>query len=274
MLSPYHTSLYLQRLQLDQAPPPDLQGLRRLHLAHLMQIPFENLDIRAGLPIRLEQEALLDKILLRRRGGFCYELNLAFSWLLQSLGFQTRFLSARVWNGKAYGPEFDHMLLAVQLEAQCWIADVGFGDSFRLPLLLAGAGAGNQELGVTYRCEADGADWILLQQKAGHAATPQYRFQTQAFQLDDFLPMFAYQQTSPNSHFTQKTICSLPTADGRISIADQKMIVTQHGKRNVHSIDSEAEYHALLQHKMGMSAQQLPPFRARVHTQAESASSP
>jgi N-hydroxyarylamine O-acetyltransferase len=77
-------------------PPPTIEGLRRLHTAHLERIPFENLSIHLGEPIALEPEALVAKIVDRRRGGFCYELNGAFATLLRSLGFDVTLLAARV----------------------------------------------------------------------------------------------------------------------------------------------------------------------------------
>src|SRR3989304_2800207 len=98
-------------------------------------VPFENLDIIAGRPIVLEEEALLDKIVRRRRGGFCYELNGLFSALLRTLGFRVTRLSAGVLNEDGtFGPDFDHMTLLVELEDR-WLADVGVGGFFREPPL-------------------------------------------------------------------------------------------------------------------------------------------
>jgi len=93
-------------------------------------VPFENLDIHLKRPIVLEDNALFDKIVTRKRGGFCYELNGLFAALLRALGFDVVMLSAGVANPeREFGPDFDHMALLVTLE-QSWLADVGFGDSF------------------------------------------------------------------------------------------------------------------------------------------------
>jgi len=97
-----------------------------LHLAHLLSAPFENLSIHWHEPIVLTDEALFQKIVLRQRGGFCYELNGLFASLLRTLGFQVEMLSAGVMNKRGeFGPEFDHMTLMVTL-AERWLVDVGF----------------------------------------------------------------------------------------------------------------------------------------------------
>jgi N-hydroxyarylamine O-acetyltransferase len=77
-------------------PQPSLQTLRVLHEAHLLAVPFENLSIHYGQPIILQEDALFNKIVRLRRGGFCYELNGLFAWLLRQLGFQVTLLSAEV----------------------------------------------------------------------------------------------------------------------------------------------------------------------------------
>src|SRR5215213_9521921 len=121
---------YLERIGYRGPPAPTAETLRRLHVAHLLAVPFENLSIHAGEPVVLDDESLFDKVVARRRGGFCYELNGLFAALLRALGFEVEMLSAAV-RGSAgkFGPEFDHMTLLVKL-GERWLADVGFGDSF------------------------------------------------------------------------------------------------------------------------------------------------
>ena len=129
MMTADRIGAYLERLGFTAPPQPTIEGLRRLHTAHLARVPFENLDIHLGEKILLEPEALVAKIVERRRGGFCYELNGAFSTLLQALGFDVTLLAARVHNAGVLGPPFDHMCLRVDLD-EPWLADVGFGDNF------------------------------------------------------------------------------------------------------------------------------------------------
>src|SRR5215212_1339106 len=106
---------YLQRINYRGGRAPTAATLRDLHRAHLLAVPFENLDIHLGRPILLGQDALFDKIVRRRRGGFCYELNGLFAGLLRELGFEVTLLAAGVARADGgFGPEFDHLTLLVQ----------------------------------------------------------------------------------------------------------------------------------------------------------------
>src|SRR5271169_327828 len=126
---------YLQRIEYDGPRRPSAACLRALHRQHLFTVPFENLDIPLGNPIVLDLAHLFDKIVVRRRGGFCYELNGLFGELLTAMGFKVQMLAARVHRDDGpFGPEFDHMLLKVELE-EPWLADVGFGESFVNPIV-------------------------------------------------------------------------------------------------------------------------------------------
>src|SRR2546421_10050322 len=127
---------YLQRIDYTGPLVPSAKTLRLLQVAHLRTVPFENLSIHSGEPIVLDDDALFEKIVSRRRGGFCYELNGLFAALLRALGFDVAMLSAQVADAQGtFGPDFDHMTLLVNQDER-WLADVGFGDSFSEPLLL------------------------------------------------------------------------------------------------------------------------------------------
>ena len=251
MLNETQVNAYLHRLAYQGPRAVNLTTLTALHHAHLQQIAFENLDISLGKKLDLSTDTLLDKLLQQGRGGFCYELNQALALLLETLGFTVSRLSARVHNGKDYGPDFDHMLLLVRVDEQDYLADVGFGDCFRTPLQLGGEGV--HELGLHYYLLADGEHhYVLMQAKDGGAGHAQYRFSLQAHAIEDFFEMCEYQQTSALSHFTQKSICSIATVAGRISISNNKCIITDAARRHVHSIHGEDEYRALLLEHFGM----------------------
>ena len=145
------TAAYLARIGYSGPLDADAQTLRALQRAHLLTVPFENLDIARKREIVVDQERSAAKIVGERRGGFCYELNGAFAALLQSLGFRVTLLSARVpRKDGSDGPEYDHLALRVDLE-QPWLADVGFGDSFLTPLLLEMDTEQKQEDGRVFR---------------------------------------------------------------------------------------------------------------------------
>src|SRR4030088_2574695 len=125
---------YLRRIGAQRPTAPTHEALRDLHARHLLAVPFENLSIHLGEPITLSEESLFDKIVLRRRGGFCYELNGAFAGLLGALGFGVSYMAAGVFGeGGALSPLFDHMVLGVEAGGP-WLADVGFGDHSLHPL--------------------------------------------------------------------------------------------------------------------------------------------
>jgi N-hydroxyarylamine O-acetyltransferase len=237
------------------APQPTASLLGALHQAHLLAVPFENLSIHYGQPITLEDEMLYDKIVRRRRGGFCYELNGLFAWLLRRLGFTVALLSARVAQPDGgYSSEFDHLtLLAQDMDGADWLADVGFGDSFRLPLRLRPDLEQDGGDSYTYRLNVDVADASWLVQRRGEAEwEPQYRFTLRRRRMAEFVERCYYQQTSPESHFTQRRICSLALPDGRITLSDLRLITTRSGARDVRNLSSEDEYLKVLAERFGV----------------------
>jgi N-hydroxyarylamine O-acetyltransferase len=138
---------------------PTLETLRALQKAFLLHVPFENLDIHLGREIRLSSKHIYEKIVLKRRGGFCYECNMLFFDLLDALGFRVEYLPARMVKRAAVGPEFDHMVLLVALEHK-YLVDVGNGQSCREPLRIDGANSATSE-GYTCRVGAYGDDLAL-----------------------------------------------------------------------------------------------------------------
>lgn len=245
MLSAQEIRQYLQRIEFSQDLNPGQATLKALHKAHMQHIPFENLDIRLGIPVSLSLSDLFEKVITRRRGGFCYELNYLFSALLSAAGFNIRLISANVFNGKEYGPQFDHLLLLAETPDGIYLADVGFGDCFQEALLISSTPI--LIAGTHYRVEQQGHYYTVLQKKGLQAERPLYRFTLQSHHIDDFRPMCRQQQTSSDSHFTQKTVCSLPVPAGRTTLSDGILIESSHGKRAITRIKSEAEYLALLQ---------------------------
>src|SRR5579871_3807733 len=127
---------YLARIDYSGSTTPSSATLRALHRAHLLTVPFENLDIAAKRQIVVDENVAAHKIVDLHRGGFCYELNGAFAALLRALGFRVTLRSARAAReGGGEGPEFDHLALRVDFD-EPWLADVGFGESFLEPLRL------------------------------------------------------------------------------------------------------------------------------------------
>jgi N-hydroxyarylamine O-acetyltransferase len=155
---------YLDRIDYRGPLDPHFEMLRQLHLLHLLHVPFENLSIHSHEPIVLDDSALFDKIVSRRRGGFCYELNGLFAALLRELGFEVAMLSAQVAaNQNEFSRDFDHMTLRIALNKERWLADVGFGDSFIEPLPLV-ADSEHQQKENRYRLVSDRQERLVLEQ--------------------------------------------------------------------------------------------------------------
>ncbi|KAA3664863.1 MAG: arylamine N-acetyltransferase [Chloroflexi bacterium] len=243
---------YIERINYHGPVTPSAQTLHGLQMAHLMTVPFENLSIHAHEPIVLDQMALFDKIVGRRRGGFCYELNGLFAALLNELGFEVTMLAVEVARADgSYTPPFDHMALMVTLE-QRWLVDVGFGDTFREPLLLDNRDV-VAENGRFYQIATNNTHHILMEQKDGKPWRPQYRFTLQSYDFSDYAEMCHYNQTSPDSHFTQGRVCSLATENGRVTLAEMQFITTTlRGGRQEHQVADETEYARLLHQYFGI----------------------
>ena len=127
---------YLQRIGYTGGREPTAATLAALQRAHLLAVPFENLDIHLGRRLVLDREANYAKIVERCRGGWCFELNGLFAWLLEQLGFQVTLLGSNVHGTDGVSQDLAHLLLRVDLE-QPLIVDVGFGEGVFAPLPLA-----------------------------------------------------------------------------------------------------------------------------------------
>lgn len=244
---------YLERIGYRGGLAPTAETLRRLHVAHLLTVPFENLSIHAGEPIVLDDRALFDKVVARRRGGFCYELNGLFAALLRALGFRVEMLSAAVARREGgFGPEFDHMALLVTLEER-WLADVGFGDSFVEPLLVDERAEQKQGARAFRVDELEGGRLLLLRRDAGGMWEPQYRFGLEPHAYADYEEMCRFQQTSPESHFTRGRVCSRLTNEGRVTLSGTRLITTRGGGKEERELGSEEECTAALLEHFGIS---------------------
>jgi N-hydroxyarylamine O-acetyltransferase len=247
---------YLQRIGYNKPVRPDIDTLHGLHTAHLLTIPFENLDIHLGNSIQLTEKALWEKLIVRKRGGFCYELNGLFAWLLKNIGFDVTYLNGRVYNaeGTSYGSEFDHLVLSVKIpdEPSHWLSDVGFGGSFVKPLKLDFISKQAQGL-HTYRLEKFSDGIILWRQGFDGVWKCQYFFDLQPRSFpSDYEVSCRYHQTSPQSIFTRKRIISRATPDGRITLNSKILTTTINGNRTKRPVNGDDEYQELLKINFGI----------------------
>jgi N-hydroxyarylamine O-acetyltransferase len=247
---------YLDRIGVERPPAADVEHLRELHRAHQEAVPFENLSIHLGEAISLAPDDLFDKIVGRRRGGFCYELNGAFAILLETLGYSVVRAAARVYRGPdQLGPPFDHLTLLVGTAdgGGPWLADVGFGRHSTYPLLL-GCRAGQDDPSGRFTV-ADAPDGDLDVFRDG---APQYRIEPRPRALVDFAPACWWQATSPESHFTRGTVCSRLDGAGRISLSGRTLIRTERDNRSEAPLDGDDAVLAAYREHFGITLDRLP----------------
>jgi N-hydroxyarylamine O-acetyltransferase len=244
---------YLSRIGAKTPRGTTVEALRELHAAHLRAVPFENLDIYRRVPIVLDQDRILKKLVGDRRGGFCYELNAAFRWLLIEVGYRVTLLSAEVARPEGgFGIPFDHMALLVEVDGVDWLADVGFGDSFLYPLRFA-EGEVHEEPDYRYRLRRHGEYWHLERAETeSDEYRVQYRFTTAPRRLADYRPGCEYHQTSPDSTFTQKVVATRAVEEGRVTITRDRIIVRRGKNRSETALPDERAFHEALEHHCGI----------------------
>lgn len=250
-LTPAQRTAYLARIGVRPPSAPTQEALATLHRAHLMTVPFENLDIGVR-PIRLDLDGLWAKIVADRRGGYCYELNGLFAALLRTLGYAVTLVSARVATADGgLTPEFDHLALVVDSPemAQAHLADVGFGEAFLDPLPLRDGFQRQEGLKRVGLAEAEGV-WTYREDR-GEGWRRQYVFSMQPRSRAEFEPRHAWQQTAPESHFRQSTVVSLATPTGRVTVSENRLIVTESGHREEREL-AEGEVPNVLRERFGI----------------------
>ena len=255
ILSHDQLDTYLQRVGLSCAPPTSAAGLTELHQAQFFSIPFENLDIPLGRGIDLTLDPVFEKLVSNRRGGYCFELNGLMLRVLRTLGFDARPILARVHltdppSGRT------HQLNLVTLEDHLWLMDVGFGAGGpRAPLPLdAGVtdcGVASFELG---RREPWG--WLLRTRESDDWKSS-YSFDLGHVTTEDIEVANHYTSTSPNTHFTQMAVVSLPTPNGRISLRDLELTEVIGSDETTRELDAES-YLDLLRTTFGIRLPELP----------------
>ena len=247
-MSDYMTRIGVADVKLQ----PDLETLTRLQRAHLIRVPFENLDIHWKIPIALDEKKFYEKIVSSRRGGFCYELNGLFNILLRSIGLETRLISARVFNGTEFGPEFDHMAIIVTIDGDDYLADIGFGSFTAEPLRFVLDIEQRDPEGIFVIRKFDDK-YFEVAKRADDTWIPEYIFQDVSRQLSEFTDMCDFQQYSPDSHFTKGKLCSIMTETGRKTLAEKSFIVTENGRKIETPVNSESEFYNLLEREFGIA---------------------
>ncbi|KZE39883.1 acetyltransferase [Bhargavaea cecembensis] len=229
---------YLQRINWSGPDEVNLETLLQLQEHHMLHIPFENLDVIRKVRIPLDVEAYFRKVVLNHRGGFCYELNGLFNWLLQSLGFNSRLASATVRRPDGgWTLSGSHACVIVEMEKP-YLVDVGFGDSVRVPLPLTGEE--RNDVSGTYRlAKLEDGCFDLQKWQNENGWETLYRLDTDLRSLNDFDEVCQYNQTSPQSPFTRRPLVTLATPDGRLTLSGNTLTTTSLDKKHKTVIDDK-----------------------------------
>lgn len=272
---PAQIDTYLGRLGAARPARPTADTLRELHLRHLRTVPFENLSVHLGEEIVLAGERLVEKVAGAGRGGFCYELNGAFSVLLTALGFGVTPLAGRVYGAEGrLGIPYDHLALRVRTEDGAeWLADVGFGAHSHHPLAFAERGE-QADPGGTFRIAEAGPDEAGAVGGGGERAVggdldvlrdgePQYRLEVRPRVLGDFTAGAWWHSTSPSSHFTRSLVCSRVTGDGgRITLSGRTLTRTAaDGTCEVRELAHDEEVLGVYRERFGIVLDCVPTVR-------------
>lgn len=254
---------YLSRIGIDptQGRNHDLETLERLQQAHISAIPFETLSITGdpfgghdGEGVSLALPELYEKIIERRRGGFCYELNGLFWWLLTELGFEVDRLSARIESNGELGPPADHLTLIVSLD-QRYIVDVGLGiPKLRRPLTLNGT-AHTDTSGIEWRItESDrpDADYTIHYREPGsNEWATRCIFRDVPREMGYFEATCEYFELAPESGFRGDPVVIRATERGHTKLSPTTLTRIVDGEPQKRSI-SEEEWYDLLEREFGV----------------------
>ncbi|AXF56951.1 arylamine N-acetyltransferase family protein [Salicibibacter kimchii] len=247
-----NVDMYLQRIQAFSSSNADLSYLTHLQFNHMLSVPFENLDVMRQVPIILDLERFYEKVVLRKRGGFCYELNGLFYWLLQQMGYDVHLISGTVRKPDGtWALKDSHAACIVQLD-QPYLVDVGFGDSIRIPIPLTGEEVNDG--GTLYRVTQTNSHSYYFQRKRNESWITLYSFDNQPKKLLDFSPMCDYNQTSPESRFTQESITSVATENGRITLLNDTL-TSKEGKAKTEYKVIESEKDEVLSKYFGLKTE-------------------
>jgi N-hydroxyarylamine O-acetyltransferase len=217
---------YSERIRCKVDGSPSSDTLRALHRAHVLTIPFENVDVVLGRPPRLDVESLQDKLVRRARGGYCYEHTLLFAALLERLGYTVTGLAGRVRNGNDARRPRSHAALRVEADGQWWLADVGFGAERLLEPLPMVDGTVRRQGSWTFRVDVLGdGEWMLRSRR------PDGWFNLYSMDLATHLPAdYAvqnhYTATHPDSPFVSRLVAQRTTADARYTLRDTELRIT------------------------------------------------
>ena len=257
MANEFRLADYLTRIGFRGKVQPDLATLVAIHAAHVDAIPFEGIDPLLSRPVKLDLASVQEKLLDRRRGGYCFEQNALFSAALEAIGFNVTGLGGRVrWMSppdSPLGPK-THMLLRVDMAEGSYLADVGFGvcvlDS---PLQFTTDIEQRTAMGTYRLTEADGLFSLSARRPSGWRTMYVFNLEPQ-IQSDYELGNW-FTSTSADAPFVSTLIMERLGSDKRYKLMNRRLTIEARDGEIVteHSIGSAGELGQILEEKFKMT---------------------
>jgi len=253
---------YFQRIGFAAAPEPSLTTLRELHRLHPNAIPFENLSTLIGDPVPLDLPALQRKLVVERRGGYCFEQNRLFAAVLGSIGFDVTALAARVvWNrvDPALGPR-THMVLLVEVGGETHLCDVGFGGLTLTGPLLLETDVEQVTPHETFRLARRDGDFLVEASVRGDWRAL-YRFDLQVQLPIDFDVLNHFVATHPDSPFRSTLMAARRTPGGGYALRNNELSIYADGEKEQRLLTSAMDIENVLVETFGIRLPATPALR-------------
>jgi N-hydroxyarylamine O-acetyltransferase len=245
-----HIDNYLKRIGLDRPTRPDLASLVAIHRAHLLAIPYENLDVQLRRPVGLDPAAIFDKIVRRGRGGWCYEMNGLLDWALWELGFRvTRCAGAVLRETRGDVAIGNHLVLKVELDEGLYLADAGFGDGPIDPIRIVPGEFTSH--GFRFRLSrVDGEWWRLSSFVKGGVDSFDFTLNAAGESLVD--EQCRLLQTSPDSSFVKTLVVQHHTPSGVTTLRGRVLRWTTPGGNTDRLLESAADLTSALKSEFSL----------------------
>ena len=243
---------YLKRIGFTGTPKLDFETLHALQRLHLQAVPYENLDVMRDIPISLDVDDIYEKIVTRGRGGWCFELNAIFAWLLRGIGFKVTDLMARFLRDETTIPMRRHRVLIVTCAGADYLCDVGVGGVVPREPLPFVSGKVSRQNGEKYILEEEDFLGYVLYEWRHDTWRKIYSFTEEPQLESDFVATSYYCEKYPESFFRTKDMVHIFTEDGRKSVAGREIKLFSPGDVEVLTPATDAEYHKLLEQHFGI----------------------
>ncbi len=243
---------YFHRIGFSGDAKADLATVTGMMRCQLFSVPFENLDVQAGKIVSLVPEEIVEKIVHRRRGGYCYEVNGLFGMALQELGIPFQLVAARPMFYPTRRPR-THMVIVLKMDQEEWLCDLGFGSyGIRAPLRLNLLDAEvKQDFDTFMLSRINEREYLLRALVEGEWAN-QYSFDLSHQEWVDFTLANYFNSTHPDTIFVQKLLVVLHNPEGRKILLGDKLKTLARGKITEQTLRPE-ERDSILKKEFGLA---------------------